>query len=61
MLSSGSVRRGSWLVANTPVRTLRVTDEVWAQVLMLAVSRETSTGEIVREAIDQYLERETNG
>lgn len=47
-------------MANTPVRTLRVTDEVWAQVLMLAVSRETSTGEIVREAIDQYLERETN-
>lgn len=60
MLSSGSVRKGSQLMANTPVRTLRVTDEVWAQVLMLAVSRETSTGEIVREAIDQYLERETN-
>lgn len=58
MLSSGSVRKGSWLMANTPVRTLRVSEEVWAQILELAVSRETSSGEIVREAIVQYLERE---
>jgi len=45
-------------MANTPVRTLRVSEEVWAQILELAVSRETSSGEIVREAIVQYLERE---
>jgi predicted transcriptional regulator len=45
-------------MANTPVRTIRVAEDVWAQVLDVAVSRETSSGEIVREAIVQYLERE---
>lgn len=47
-------------MANTPVHSLRVDEELWERLVAVAKREDVTKAVIIREAIEYYLERVEN-
>lgn len=47
-------------MANTPVHSLRVDEKLWERLVAVAEDNGVTKAEIIREAIEYYLERVGN-
>lgn len=43
-------------MAKTPVRTVRIDDELWAKVIEAAAERGEPVSEAIRRALERYVE-----